>query len=97
MLVTLCVTGKRLFYRERRPSFVFCPLFPLLKPDKSRKWPLILVAMRRMETSLWMRRIPMKSKPLSLIKNHSLTAAQSQEGYHATHGNQGRKQWTGSV
>jgi hypothetical protein len=27
-----------------------------------------------------MRRIPMKSKPLSLIKNHSWTAAQSQEG-----------------
>jgi antitoxin YefM len=32
--------------------------------------------MRRMVTPLLMRRIPMKSNPLSLIKNHSWTVAQ---------------------
>jgi hypothetical protein len=69
---------------------ILCNWFPCTTQELrgGRGWGISLVPMRRN---------PMKSKPLSLIKNHSLTAAQSQEGYHATHGNQGRKQWTGSV
>jgi hypothetical protein len=57
-------------------GFLFLLFFPLIGSEKKSK-----KTNKSCGFSLVpMRRIPMKSKPLSLIKNHSWTAAQSQEG-----------------